>query len=54
MWRPLSAFEFIGESQTADRIWQDTFALGQDLVCGGAVLTPDAAEISFYAMSART
>ena len=34
VWRPLSAFEFIGESQTAERIWQDTFAQGQDLVCG--------------------
>ena len=33
--RPLSAFEFIWESQTAARIWQDTVALDQDLVCGG-------------------
>ena len=35
VWRPLSAFEFISEGHAKDRLWQDTFALGQDLLCAG-------------------
>ena len=33
IWKPLSAFECIGDSHTPAKTWQATFALGQDLLC---------------------